>query len=165
MSVCEVDLTVSSWLLPRRAVGLWRCCLGFGEVREGVEYLGSWAAAGKQGHFSTGVRLHSAWDSQRYWSRKKWPLRQWRPQKPEVQLEATRGLYSQTSTGRFIQGGRSSRLSEQSVSATVRFNSQSTSLSTGREMEAGYTCFTVKRSQWERQKCRCLPCSVQPKLR
>lgn len=24
-----------------RAVGLWRCCLGFGEEREGVEYLGS----------------------------------------------------------------------------------------------------------------------------
>lgn len=49
---------------------------------------------------------------------------------------------------------RSSRPSERSVSATVRFNSQSTSLSTGREMETGfvYTCFTVKWSQWQRQK-------------
>lgn len=41
----EIDLTASSWLrsrlLPRSAVGLWRCCLGFGEEREGIEYLGS----------------------------------------------------------------------------------------------------------------------------
>lgn len=65
MSVCEIDLSLQ--LLPRRAVGLWRCCLGFGEEREGVEYLGSWAAAGKQGQFSMGVRLHSAWDSQYNW--------------------------------------------------------------------------------------------------
>lgn len=40
-----IDPTLSSWsgnrLLPRRPVGVWRCCLGFGEEREGVEYLGS----------------------------------------------------------------------------------------------------------------------------
>lgn len=38
-------------LLPRRPVGGWRCCLGFGEEREGAEYLGSWAAAVKTGTF------------------------------------------------------------------------------------------------------------------
>lgn len=44
-SVCEVSHTASSGLrsslLPRREVGLWSCCLGFGEEREGVEYLES----------------------------------------------------------------------------------------------------------------------------
>lgn len=42
-------------MLPLRAVGLWRSCLGFGDEREGVEYLGTRAAAGKQGHVNMGV--------------------------------------------------------------------------------------------------------------
>lgn len=51
MSVCEIIWTASSCFrpLPRRAVGFWRSCLGFGDEREVPEYLGSCAAAGKHG--------------------------------------------------------------------------------------------------------------------
>ncbi len=159
MSVCEIDLTASSWfrrrLLPRRAVGLWRCCLGFGEEREGVEYLGSWAAAGKQGHFSMGVRLHFVWDSQHYW-RKRWGC--WGNEGHRSLRCSLRPLGG--STAKRPQAAclrwRSSRLSEQSVSAAVRFNNQSTSLSTGRENWGWFWLHMlyseVKWSQWERQK-------------
>lgn len=129
MSVCEIDLTASSWfrsrLLPRREVGLWRCCFCFGEEREGVEYLGSWAAAGKQGHFSMGVRLHSAWDSPHNWRKKKGGRRgkgghrilrcSLRP------LGGPTAKHPQAASFRW----RSSRLSEQSVNAMGSFNSQS----------------------------------------
>lgn len=63
IDLCGINPTLSSWsgnrLLPRRPVGVWRCCLGFGEEREGVEYLGSWAAAVKQGHFHMRARRYS----------------------------------------------------------------------------------------------------------